>query len=327
MLLRSALRCGALFAALGVAACGGAVSSPPGTPVRTPVPTPTPVGLQTPAAGSIYLGAYPFASKSAMDVTTLESQIGRKLAMDMHYYAWTASFPGSADVGDFSAGRLPVDSWNCQLSDAQIVAGAGDLLIETRALAVKSFGHPVFIRYLWDMNEQPSSLQRGSCYDASTDNPDGSLSASEFVLAWQHIRAIFAQEKVTNAIWVWNIASSGVPAAPYYPGDAYVDWVGIDAYDTTAAGFAGTFAPIYAVAAAYHKPILIGETGEAAALQAAFFADAAPALKSQFPLVAGMLYYDARSITGVDWRLTPASGLPAFAALGSNPYFSAFASL
>jgi hypothetical protein len=251
--------------------------------------------------------------------------------MDAHYYSWTASFPGLAEDGDFSAGTLPVDSWNCQLTDAQIVAGAGDLLIQTRANAIKSYGHPVFVRFLWDMNQSPSSLGRGSCYDPATDNPDGSLSASEFVLAWQHMRAIFNAEKVTNAIWVWNIASpatGGLPAAPYYPGNAYVDWVGIDAYDILGGNngnFAATIAPIYAVAATFGKPILIGETGEDAAKQPAFFAGAVPALKSQFPLVNGMIYYDGRNpVTNVDWRLSSA-GTTAFTTLGADPYFSAFA--
>jgi hypothetical protein len=316
-----------LLTVAALAACGGAISSPNSTvtPVRTPLPAPTPVGLETPAAGTIYLGAYAFASRSAQDILTLESQIGRKLAMDMHYYIWTGNFPGTLEDSDITTSRLPIDSWNCQLSDAQVAAGAGDLLIQTRALAIKNFGHPVFLRYLWDMNEPASLLGRGPCYDPSTDNPDGTFSPAEFVLAWQHIRQIFTQEKVTNVIWVWNVAASGVDPTPYYPGDSYVDWVGIDAYDATGAGFAQTIAPIYNVAATFHKPILIAETGEIAVAQPVFFQAAPPALKSQFPLVAGMVYYDAKSSLE-DWRLSSA-GIAAFAALGSNPYLSAFGSL
>jgi hypothetical protein len=333
MLLRSCrtlVAVGALLAAVGLTACGGAISSPAGLATQTPqpsaLPTPTPVGLETPTAGKIYLGAYAFATKSAAtDVQVLEAQIGRKLAMDMHYDAWTGTFPGPLDASDILAGRLPVDSWNCQLSSAQIVAGAGDPLIKTRALALKSFGHPVFVRYLWDMNLAAGVLRRGPCYDAATDNPDGTFSATEFVLAWQHIRQIFTQEGVNNVVWVWNVAATGVAPAPYYPGDAYVDWVGIDAYDTAGVGFGATIAPIYALAAVYHKPILIGETGATPFDQAAFLQAAVPALQTQFPLVDGLVYYDAVS-PFADLTLS-SPGIIEFAALGSQPYVSAFASL
>jgi len=317
----------ALLAAVNLAACGGAISSPNSTlPTRTPLPAPTPVGLETPAPGSIYLGAYPFASRSAEDVLTLESQIGRKLAMDMHYYVWTGNFPGTLEDSDTVAGRLPIESWNCQLSNAQIAAGAGDLLIQTRALALKNFSHPVFVRYFWDVNQPANLLGRGPCYDPATDNPDGTFSASEFILAWQHIRQIFAQEKVTNVIWVWDVAAAGANPTPYYPGDAYVDWVGVDAYDVNGAGFVQTIAPIYTIAATFHKPILIAETGETAAYQPTFFQSAVPALKTQFPLVAGLVYYDAKSSLQ-DWRILSKAGVAAFATLGSDPYVSAFGSL
>ncbi len=315
----------ALLAA-GLAACGGGSSGPPAAPpTRAPLPQPTPVGLELPPAGKIYFGAYVNSDRPPLTITGLETQIGRKLALDMHYYGWTAQFPLAAENSDLTYGRIPVESWNCAPTNAQINAGLADPLITTRALTVKAFSHPVFIRYLWDMNLPATDLNRSQCYDPATDNPDTTFSAAEYVAAWQHIRTIFTNLGVTNAIWVWSPSSAGSNPAAYYPGDSQVDWVGIDAYDNTNVGFSGTFAPIYALVAKYNKPILVAETGEAGINQTAFFSAAVPALQTSFSQVKGFMYYDARAVPTI-WELTVES-LPAFTAFANDPYMSAFGSL
>jgi hypothetical protein len=314
----------ALALALGLGGVLAGCSSGNGAGnVRPPLPTPTPVGLQTPSGNAIYLGIYAAASHSTSDITTLEGQIGRKFAMDMHYDTWTTNFPATDEAGDVAAGRLPINSWNCSPTNAQIAAGDADLLIQTRGLALKSYGRPVFLRYLWDMNAPTATHLRGGCYDPGTDNADGTFSSIEFVAAWQRMHTIFATEHVTNVIWVWSpsAATGTADPTPYYPGDAYVDWVGVDAYDTTGQGFSPTFASIYPTLARFNKPILVGETGEIQSAQPAFFAQAGPALQTQFPMIRGIVYYDATA-PGEDWRLTP-SGITALAAFGAEPYVSA----
>jgi endoglucanase len=304
----------ASVAAAGCGSQGGLTQT-----TRPPLPTPTPVGLQTPHSGSVYLGAYVSAANGS--IAALETSIGRTFALDMHYDTWTTNFPALTEDGDISVRRIPVNSWNCQPTNAQIAAGDADMLIETRALAIKNFGHAVFLRYLWDMNTPASNLSRGACYDPSTDNADGTFSAPIFVAAWRHMHEIFSQENVTNVIWVWSPSAAGSDPLPYYPGNAYVDWVGFDAYDTTGAGFVSTIAPIYATLAPIGKPILLAETGEAAAAQPAFFQDASTALPAQFPLIDGLIYFDANA-SAQNWSLTPA-GIGALATLGAEPYFSA----
>jgi hypothetical protein len=264
-------------------------------------------------------------TKGASDITTLEKEIGRTFALDAHYQNWLTSFPSVPEDNDLSAGRLPVESWNCQPSNAQIVAGAADALIQTRALGIKSFSHPVFLRYLWDMNVPAGSLNRGACYDPGTDNPDGTFSASEFVAAWKHIRAIFASEGVTNVIWVWSPSATGVDPLPYYPGASEVDWVAFDAYDPNGAGVVPAVSAIYPTLAALGKPLLIAESGSLASNQAAFLQQAQAALPTQFPLVKGFMYYDALA-PNVDWRLGQ-TGIAALAEFGSQPYVSATGSL
>lgn len=312
----------------GISACGGAISSSPtpqSSPTRGPLPTPTPVGLETPAAGKIYLGAYVNPRIAPLTITALETTIGRKLAINMHYYGWTATFPLAAENSDTSYGRLAVDSWNCAPTNAQVAAGLADPLILTRALTVKAFGHPVFIRYLWDMNLPVTVERRGQCYDPSTDNANGTFSGPQYIAAWLHIRQLFANAGVTNAIWVWSPSSAGSDPTPYYPGDAAVDWIGFDAYDTTGQGFAPTFASLYAAWAPHNKPMMVSETGEVQSLQPEFFNDAASTLQTSFPQIKAFMYWDSYTHSS-DFEFNRIT-LPSFITMANEPYFAAFGSL
>jgi len=258
-------------------------------------------------------------------IGSLESQIGRPLAIDMHYYGWLSLFPGLQESSDLANRRLSVDSWDCSPSNAQVASGSQDPLIVTRAQAIKNFGHPVFVRYLWDMNLSPGTTKRSVCYDPATDNSDGSFSGPQFVAAWQHIRTIFTQQQVTNAIWVWSISSQGGDPRPYYPGDASVDWVSVDAYNAAGGDFASTFSGSYGAVVGYKKPVMISETGAVSVIQPAFFTGAAAKLQSQFPAVKAILYYDG-DVQGFHWVLS-GSGLTAFSNFAADPYVAAFGTL
>jgi hypothetical protein len=321
----SKLVCSAVLLALTalLAGCGESPSNAV-TPGGSPLPTPTPVGLETPSGNSIYLGAY--VSYPNGQITGLENQIGRRLAIDMHYDNWVSLFPYFPENHDLTAGRLSIDSWNCGMSDADIVSGAADPLIITRAQALRTFGHPIFLRFMWDMNLPSTTAQipRTQCYDPSTDNSDGTFSATEFVQAWQHIRLLFAQQGATNVIWIWSFSSAGTNPAPYYPGNSQVDWIGIDAYDTSAVGFAENLVNAYQFAAAYGKPLMVTETGASSLIQSSFFLNAASTLQTQFPLIKGYVYYDSTAGGGFDWSLNTA-GIAAFTTFAQSPYMSAYA--
>ena len=55
---------------------------------------------------------------------------------------------------------------------------------------------------------------------------------------WRHVYDIFAAEEVDNVLWVWNPNDISFPdfklnhALAYYPGDKYVDIVGLTGYNT-----------------------------------------------------------------------------------------------
>ena len=155
----------------------------------------------------------------------------------------------------------------------------------------------------------------------------GSAGPSGYVAAWQHIYTLFHQVGATNVAFVWCPGlSAGLENMPsYYPGENYVDWIGIDGYlkdQNGASSFGELFHSWYAKFVADGKPLIVVETGAPPDEQAAYFNDIGQSVPAQFPSLKAILYFDAAGNNG-DWALTPA-GLSAFAQLLANPYFSIY---
>ena len=145
--------------------------------------------------------------RTALDsVRYREKQLGRKLAIDSHYYDWADLFPGTREADDAANGRIPMITW-WGVSNAKVINGSQDALIRSRAAAVKSFGRPVFLRWGAEMN--------GNWYPwsgvASGNDP------SKYVAAYRRIHDVFAAAGVTNARWVW------APNADSHPGGTVPD--------------------------------------------------------------------------------------------------------
>ena len=113
-------------------------------------------------------------------------------------------------------------------------------LIVATAQAVKAFGKPMFLRWNWEMNLSNGAKCMGTGTTAQQE--------AGYIGAWQNIYTIFKAQGVTNVSWLWNPGGGPADAdpAPYYPGSAYVDWIGFDGYDKIAAhDFGGVFTNFY----------------------------------------------------------------------------------
>ncbi|MGH2389373.1 MAG: RICIN domain-containing protein, partial [Chloroflexota bacterium] len=126
--------------------------------------------------------------------------------------------------------------------------------------------------------------------------------------------------------------------ASLYPGDAYVDWVGLDGYNDgtdTSAGYSGwqTFSQVFgysydALAALTQKPMMIGETASteessnptvqntASWITSAFFTE----IPSRFPRLRLVIWFDQNKET--DWRVNSrAAALSAYRAVVMSPLY------
>jgi hypothetical protein len=111
---------------------------------------------------------------------------------------------------------------NDSLTVQQIEEGTWDSYIMKIADQAKAFGYPIFIRIGSEMN-----INQGG------GRPSFGENASAFVGAWRRIVNTFKSEGATNVVFVWNPNWADIGPnhwTDYYPGDEYVDWVGIDLY-------------------------------------------------------------------------------------------------
>lgn len=82
---------------------------------------------------------------------------------------------------------------------------------------------------------------------------------ADFRLLWQQTHDYFAAQGVTNVLFMFNVNDwdNGADVNAWYPGNAYVDIVSMDAYPPTTQGDT----PVYDALVATGKPIMYAEMG------------------------------------------------------------------
>ncbi|WP_223692678.1 glycoside hydrolase family 26 protein [Leifsonia poae] len=259
----------------------GSGATPP-----TPITAPAKAQLLTPA--SRYFGMYteqaPF-NWATFDATS--AKIGVQPNVVGYFSGWDESFRANAVTRAWQNGRLPMMTWESRpITDGndtvdapayslpKIIGGDFDAYLHTYAKDIVATGLPLAIRLDHEMN--------GIWYPwAETDGSGKSIngnSAGDYVKMWRHVHDIFQQEGANSLVmWVWspNIVNN-LPAShkvagyldSLYPGDAYVDWVGLSGYlrppykaDNNFT-FDYTFGPsLKALRALTTKPIMLSEVG------------------------------------------------------------------
>lgn len=281
-------------------------------------PVPLPPGT------SAYFGSYSppsgIWSRDAQqrEYLRLESQLGRTLDIAHYYYGWKESFPTWREPWHVEHGRIPMISW-AGYDTREIVRGSQDRLIRARADAIRAFGAPVFIRWMWEMDGRSETIVR---------------SPRSFKRAWRHIRDIFRNRGATNATFVWCPNAWGFvigEAQEYYPGPASVDWVCADAYNWAPGRPGAEWRQLSEAIAAFYewglttgKPMMLGEWGcqeRASGEKASWFAQAGLDLEYRFPGIRAVVYFDAAKL--YDWRVdTSRSSFEAFREISLDPHFN-----
>ncbi len=148
----------------------------------------------------------------------------------------------------------------------QVLNGVYDDYLHKYAAAIAKFGHPVLFRLGNEMNGDWCPY---SAYHTSRDT-------SIYRAFYRYVYEIFRQEgAIANTIWIWNPNERAYPNYKwnyemlYYPGDAYVDVIGLTGYNNgtyyASVGeiwrtFDQIYDPIYKKVRAYSgKPLMITE--------------------------------------------------------------------
>lgn len=228
------------------------------------------------------------------------------------------------------------------LSD--IVAGRCDDYIRGFAQELKKRPERFILRFAHEMNVSSSVWWPGHF----------GQDASAYVAMWRHVHDVVASQQVGNVEWLWGPAYSSFPGDAwnnthnYYPGDAYVDWIGPDGYNWFVSfspplpwwSFTTLYdAALTDFACTYAKPQLIHEVGSiddgsGANSKAAWISDAYQQLPT-YPFVRGVIWFNDYAFGNsaqADFRVTTSTGLsgavnplPAGSGAWTNAYRTALA--
>jgi mannan endo-1,4-beta-mannosidase len=213
-------------------------------------------------------------------VKTIDSEVGKAPSAIEWYAGWDQAYQPAAVVSSWELGALPIITWESMPSNdpltpgqsraddptyslSNIINGNFDAYIQSYAQAVVQLGLPVVIRFDQEMN--------GTWYPWS-ETANGNK-AGQFVQMWRHVWDIFQQVGANNdVIWLWcpnrvdRLSGHSPAVSEVYPGDQYVDWMGLDAYyryvgDPTTFNFTfgKTLSQLNAINAT--KPIFLAEVG------------------------------------------------------------------
>jgi hypothetical protein len=262
-----------------------------------------------------------------------KSNAGKAPSIEHWGMCWDCSFDSGVAAQVVARGNIPAIDWANygSTTDADIAAGKYDAsIVIPKAQAIKNFGHPVFLLFDEEMN--------GSWYGYSPGQ-NGNTSAS-FVAMWQHIHDVFAAQGVTNVTWAWvpNVDIDGTltSMSSVYPGDAYVDWTGLNGYNWgTPQGnvwmsFDTVFSRSYnnVLSIAPSKPVMIGEVAseEIGGSKSAWIADMFSKLPTNYSHIKALLWFNwyiNEKNNNWNWEMeSSSSSQQAFSQGISSPYYA-----
>ena len=263
---------------------------------------------------TILLGAFDNQTQeSFQSIVDLEDSLHTKFPLMQIYCAWGSkadeNFPKLKVTSILELGSTPVITWEPWLTDfdavafpdlrkpeerdkggmADVAKGAYDIYIRKWAADAKAVGRPIFLRVGHEMND-PYRYPWG---------PQNNT-AKDFIAAWRHIHAIFAQEGANNILWIWSPHPAYGYFDAFYPGNDVVDYVGLGTlnYGTVATwskwwSFTEIFGNHYAELAKFGKPIMLTEFGSLSVggQRNAWFADALNKLPQTYPAVKALIFF------------------------------------
>ncbi|RJQ45057.1 MAG: hypothetical protein C4534_05615 [Gaiellales bacterium] len=281
------------------------------------------------AAQKVKVGVY---VTDPAQLGSFEYQTDRSAEVYSYYHSITDRFYADGLRPVAASGHILLLSWEPWDRNADpvnqpayrlryITAGYHDEEIRRWARDLRDFQYPVLLRPMSEMNGNWTSW-------SGTVNGN---SPADFIPAWRRIHDIFEQEGATNVSWVWapnrdgSVADAVSTFDLYYPGDRYVDYIGLCGYNwgtlynyswwkSSWQSFEQVFADSYDVMTSRtSKPVIITETAspEVGGSKAQWITDAFTALPARFPRVRVITWFNIQKET--DWRVqSSASSLLAF---------------
>ncbi|MCW3494160.1 glycoside hydrolase family 26 protein [Microbacterium sp. SSM24] len=221
----------------------------PSTPPTSPAVTAPPIASIV-APTQRYFGMY--TAQAPFNFATFDDaavKSGSRQSLVGYFGGWDQAFRGDAVVRSWERGLLPMLTWESRPIAAandvpedpvyalpRILDGAFDDYLRTYARDIVATGLPLAIRLNHEMN--------GTWYPWNEQKTNGSSNngnrTGDYVAVWRHVHDIFEAEGA-NAFVIWTWAPNIINNLPdrhqtleylrsLYPGDEYVDLVGVSGY-------------------------------------------------------------------------------------------------
>src|SRR5687767_3745707 len=132
-------------------------------------------------------------------VRRYERRLGRKFKINHHYHEWKRLYLRE-EQQDLRAGRIPLISWPSAawpagVDAAAINSGSQDRVIRRAADKLRELGKPVFLRFAFEMDQEPPSRRH-------IGKPRA------FKRAWRHVYRIMRARGASNVNFVWCAVAS-----------------------------------------------------------------------------------------------------------------------
>ena len=262
----------------------------------------------------ILFGAFDNKSvKNFKPIVDLEDTLKMKFPLIHIYTAWGSKaeqkFPKREVMDIKDLGSIPVITWEPWLTAFEekahptlrpinkrdknglkdISIGQYDFYLKEWAKQAKSIGTPIFLRMAHEMND-PYRYPWGPQNNTPKD----------FVAAWQHIHTIFKNIGANNVIWIWAPHPAYGFFKEYFPGAAYVDYVGIGTLNYGPVvnwskwwTFEQIFGSHYKEFEAFNKPIMLTEFASLGygGSRKDWYSDALKKIPIKYPLVKSILFF------------------------------------
>lgn len=282
-----------------------------------------------------YIGIFREGAPGNMGfIKTFEKTFNMKPAMVMWYADYSSDFPLRECNNVISYGATPQIVWEPwiwgdeeKIKLDNIINGQWDSYIEKWAKDARSFKKTIFLRWGHEFNIEKYPWGIGN----NGRDPD------KYIKAYRHVHDIFKRVGATNIKWIWCFNNYPNPDESWnswelaYPGDDYVDWIGIDGYNWgTTQTWSGwqSFKDMFRDQARDasikypNKPVMIAEFGSAeeGGNKAAWIKDIPSTLKISMKQVKALVLFDVKK--ECDWRSTSCQRTQdAYKAILQDPYF------
>jgi mannan endo-1,4-beta-mannosidase len=260
-------------------------------------------------------GFRPWTPADLRTIDDWEHMVHKHASVVMWYADWTSGPPTMSQLAAVARrGSVPEIAWEPWRSThvpspmklqpryrlRNIIAGRFDAYIRSWAIRLAQYGGPVRLRFAQEMN--------GGWYPWS-ERANGNR-RGEFVRTWRHVYAIFRRAGATNVKWVWNPAAINMTRGQY-PGDSYVSYVALTAFNGGSQLRYSKWQPFAAViepslsqlrGIAPRKPVELSELGcgERGGSKSAWIRGMFSTLR-RHPEITSVIWFDV--VKGTDWRV------------------------